>query len=111
MPHLPVFVTSPSGLPRILGNDLLARQGTWHGRGEASEGLALAILRSVSKAISGAASPAALFPAVCDAAILGGDIQCAAILLADPGKRVRFVAGAGDGLDGLRALNMPADPA
>jgi diguanylate cyclase (GGDEF)-like protein len=71
----------------------------------------LAILSAVSKAISSAASPEELFPGVCEAATFGGHIQCAAILLADADLRLRFVAGAGEGLDGLRALNMPADAA
>ena len=70
----------------------------------------MAILRAVSKAIAGATSPDELFPRVCDAAIFGGHIQGAAILLADADKGLRFVAGAGDGLEELRALKRPADP-
>ncbi|WP_158813874.1 GAF domain-containing protein [Methylocapsa sp. S129] len=72
-------------------------------------GRMFAILKAASEAVLRATSREELFQSVCDAAVLGGDIACVSVLLADPGAKLRFVAGAGDGVDALRALNLSAD--
>ena len=69
-----------------------------------------AALRAVSEAVLRATSPEDLFQRVCDAAVHDGKVGCAGVLLAEPDERLRLVAGAGEGLNRLRALKLPANP-
>ena len=67
-----------------------------------------AALKAVSEAVLRATSPEELFQRVADAAVHPGAIGCAGVLLADPDNKLRLVAGAGEGLDRLRALRLSA---
>ena len=51
-----------------------------------------------------------LLQSVCDAAVGHGEIGCAALPLVDADGSLRQAAGAGEGLERLRALKLPADP-
>jgi diguanylate cyclase (GGDEF)-like protein len=68
-----------------------------------------AALKAVSEAVLRARSPEELFQRVADAAVHPGAIGCAGVLIADSDNRLRLVAGAGEGLDRLRALQLPAE--
>ena len=65
---------------------------------------------AVSEAITRATTPADLLQSVCDAAVGHGEIGCAGVLLVDADGSLRQAAGAGEGLERLRALKLPADP-
>lgn len=67
-----------------------------------------AALKTAGEAIVRAASPEELFQAVCDAAVHCGLVGCAAVLLADVERGLRIVAGAGEDVDRLQALDGPA---
>ena len=69
-----------------------------------------AALTAVSEAITRATTPADLLQSVCDAAVGHGEIGCAGVLLVDADGSLRQAAGAGEGLERLRALKLPADP-
>ena len=61
-----------------------------------------AALSATNEAILRAGSEDELFQRVCDAAVFGGELLGTGVLLAEPDQRLRFVAGAGVGLDTLR---------
>ena len=75
-----------------------------------SAGRMFAALRAAGEAILRATSPEELFQAVCDAAVRDGKIGCAGVLLADAAEGLRLVAGAGEGLERLRALKLTVHP-
>jgi diguanylate cyclase (GGDEF)-like protein len=70
-----------------------------------------AALRAASEAALRSRSPEELFQQVADAMVDGGAIDGAGVLLAGPDNRLRLVAGAGERLDRLHALESPADAA
>ena len=62
-------------------------------------------LSATNEAILRAESEDELFQRVCDAAVFGGKFLGTGVLLADESGRLRFVAGAGRGLDTLKNAN------
>ena len=68
-----------------------------------------AALSATNEAILRATSEDELFQRVCDAAVFGGELLGTGVLLAEPEHRLRFVAGAGVGLDTLRATTSSTD--
>ena len=73
-------------------------------------GWMFAALRAVSEAILRATSPEEIFQRVCEIAVHDGGAGCAGVLLADANEGLRLVAGAGEGLNKLRAVKLPVDP-
>ncbi len=68
-----------------------------------------AALSATNEAILRAASEDELFQRVCDAAVFGGELLGTGVLVADQEHRLRFVAGAGAGLDTLRELTSSTE--
>src|SRR3954470_18148384 len=67
-----------------------------------------AALSATNEAILRATSEDELFQRVCDAAVFGGKLLGTGVLLADKGQ-LKFVAGAGVGIDTLRAIPRSTD--
>jgi GAF domain-containing protein len=68
-----------------------------------------AALSATNEAILRATSEDELFQRVCDAAVFGGKLLGTGVLLAEPGNHLRFVAGAGAGIDLLRGTISSTD--
>jgi len=68
-----------------------------------------AALSATNEAILRATSEDELFQRVCDAAVFGGELLGTGVLLADREHQLKFVAGAGAGLDTLRELTSTTD--
>jgi diguanylate cyclase (GGDEF)-like protein len=68
-----------------------------------------AALSATNEAILRARSEDELFQRVCDAAVFGGELLGTGVLLADREHQLKFVAGAGAGLDTLRELTSTTD--
>jgi diguanylate cyclase (GGDEF)-like protein len=68
-----------------------------------------AALSATNEAILRATSEQELFQRVCDAAVFGGKLLGTGILLVEKEHRLRFVAGAGAGLDTLRGAVSSTD--
>jgi diguanylate cyclase (GGDEF)-like protein len=68
-----------------------------------------AALSATNEAILRATSEDELFQRVCDAAVFGGKLLGTGVLLAEPGGRLKFVAGAGVGTDTLRINTSSTD--
>lgn len=68
-----------------------------------------AALSATNEAILRATSEDELFQRVCDAAVFGGELLGTGVLLADREHQLKFVAGAGAGLDTLRDLTSTTD--
>jgi GAF domain-containing protein len=68
-----------------------------------------AALSATNEAILRATSEDELFQRVCDAAVFGGELLGTGVLLVGPDHRLRFVAGAGAGLDTLRETTSSTD--
>ena len=68
-----------------------------------------AALSATNEAILRATSEDELFQRVCDAAVFGGELLGTGVLLTDHEHRLRFVAGAGAGLDTLREMTSSTD--
>src|SRR5664279_2060343 len=69
-----------------------------------------AALSATNEAILRATTEDELFQRVCDAAVFGGKLLGTCVLLAEPEQRLKMVAGAGAGLDTLRATVSLIDP-
>lgn len=67
-------------------------------------------LSATNEAILRAASRENLFQRVCDAAVHAHEFLGAAVFMSDTGTELRFVAGAGDGIETLRSLRISTDP-
>ena len=66
-----------------------------------------AALSATNEAILRTKSADELYQQVCGAALSGGNLLGAAILLREPGTdQLRFVAGAGDGIERLRTVDI-----
>jgi len=68
-----------------------------------------AALSATNEAILRATSEDELFQRVCDAAVFGGKLLGTGAYLTGPEHRLRFVAGAGAGIDTLRGLTSSTD--
>jgi diguanylate cyclase (GGDEF)-like protein len=68
-----------------------------------------AALSATNAAILRATSEDELFQRVCDAAVFGGKLLGTCVLMATPENQLRFVAGAGAGLDTLRGTLSSTD--
>src|SRR5438445_397196 len=68
-----------------------------------------AALSATNEAILRATSEDELFQRVCDAAVFGGELLGTGVLLTEQDRRLRFVAGAGVGLDTLREFTSSID--
>jgi len=68
-----------------------------------------AALSATNEAILRATSEDELFQRVCDGAVFGGELLGTGVLLADREHQLKFVAGAGAGLDTLRELTSTTD--
>jgi len=68
-----------------------------------------AALSATNEAILRATSEDELFQRVCDAAVFGGKLLGTGVLLAEPGNHLRFVAGAGAGVDSFRGSISSTD--
>ena len=65
-----------------------------------------AALSAANEAMLRATSEDELYQKVCDAAVRGGELLGAALLLAEQGDQLRFVAGAGTAVDTLRSAHQ-----
>lgn len=68
-----------------------------------------AALSAANEAMLRATSEDELYQKVCDAAVRGGELLGAGLLLAEPGDQLRFVAGAGTAVDTLRSAHQCPD--
>ena len=68
-----------------------------------------AALSATNEAILRATSEDELHQKVCDAAVFGGKLLGAGLLLAEPGDQLKFVAGAGTGVEALRSAICSTD--